>query len=228
MQDNLSLVVPFFRSEPFQDIEASQREGRPIFREREICEMRIAGDRNFRPVVPAHDMWTRIDGEEVTYAQRFSDAYARFKENREQIAVGTPLSELPFLTESKRAELRALNVHTAEALASLDGKPLSNLGMQGRELKTQATAYLENATGSAASTAMAKELALLRAELAEMKAGGAPDYDVIPEPEVAVADDADEREELKVQIQTLTGQRPRGNPSVATLKETLADLQQDA
>lgn len=222
-QDNNSLVVPYFRNEPFQDFEASAREGRPIFRDREVCEIRIAGDRNFAPVVPAHDMWQRVDGEEITYAMRFKDAYARFQEGREQVAYGTPLSELPFLTEAKRAELRALKVYTAEALASLDGKPLSNLGQQGRELKNQAQAYLDSAKGSAQTVALSREVEQLREELAAMRADAAQATPVdVP------ADDNVERDALKEQIFKLTGNRPRGNPSVATLKETLADLQAEA
>ena len=219
-QDNQALVVPYFRAEPYQDFEATKREGRPIFRDREVCEIRIAGDRNFAPVVPAHDMWQRVDGEPITYAQRFADAYARFKDGREQIAAGTPLAELPFLTEAKRAELRALKVYTAEALASLDGKPLSNLGQQGRALKNQAQAYLDNARGNADTSAMAQELAELRATIAEMKSA--------PTEVPANDTEAFEKEQLKEQIQMLTGQRPRGNPSLATLKETLADLQAEA
>lgn len=220
-QDNLALVVPFFRAEPYQDFEASKREGRPIFKDRVVCEIRIAGDRNFAPVVPAHDQWIREDGEVITYAMRFKDAYARFMEGREQVAYGTPLSELPFLTEAKRAELRALKIYTAEALASLDGKPLSNLGQTGRELKNQAQAYLDTAKGSAQTVALSLEVEQLRAEMAAMRA----DAVAAPEPQT---DDSAEREALKEQIHKLTGNRPRGNPSVSTLKETLADLQAEA
>lgn len=223
-QDNQALVVPFFRAEPFQDFEATKREGRPIFRDRVVCEIRIAGDRNFAPVVPAHDMWMRENGEDITYAMRFKDAYERFMEGREQVAHGTPLAELPFLTEAKRAELRALKIYTAEALASLDGKPLSNLGQTGRELKNQAQAYLDTARGSAGSVALAREVEVLRAEMAAMRAEDREPVAPVAEP----VDDAEEREALKVRIHDLTGQRPRGNPSVATLKETLADLQQEA
>ena len=62
---------------------------------------------------------------------------------------GTPLSELTFLSQGKRLELKALNIHTAEALASLDGGPLKMLGIGGREMKNQAAAYLAKAAGNA-------------------------------------------------------------------------------
>lgn len=214
MQDNSALTVPFFKNMPQYDEAASKSAGRPIYHDMEVVEIRIAGDRNFAPVFPAHSMWMRVDGEEITYAQRFADAYARFCDNREQVADGTPLSELPFLTEAKRAELRGLKVYTAEALASLDGKNLAALGTTGREMKTQATAYLERAGGSAGQVALAAEVEQLRAELAAMRGDDAPAADA----------DTDEKERIKAEIANLSGSRPRGNPSLATLQDMLADL----
>lgn len=221
MQNNDSLVVPFFKSVAVKDVAASLEAGRPIFKDREEVEIRIAGDRNFAPVFPAHSMWKRIDGEEITYAQRWPEAYERFKAGQEQVAEGTPLSELPFLTEAKRAELRALKVYTAEALASLDGKNLSNLGADGRALKNQAAAYIEKAAGGARDVALAAENEALRAELEALRNGGSGDAGDPPPP----ASDEEEREGLKARIQELTGSRPRGNPSVSTLRDMLGELE---
>lgn len=207
MQNNDSLVVPFFKSIAIEDVMASKAAGRPIYTDQEVVEIRIAGDRNYSAVVPASSMWRRIDGEEVTYAQRWPEAYARFKAGKEAIADGTPLSELPFLSEAKRAELRGLRVYTAEALASLDGKNLSALGANGREMKRQAETYLAKAAGSANDAALAAEVEELRARVAEMQADG-----------------SDEKEGLKAQIAAISGSRPRGNPSVETLRDMLADL----
>lgn len=218
MQKNDALVVPFFSNMAIHDPVASKREGRPIYRDVEVVQYRIAGERNYAPTIPAHDMWRRIDGEEVTHAMRWPEEYARFKAGQDQVASGTPLSELPFLTEAKRQELRGLKVYTAEALASLDGKNLTNLGHGGRELKDKATAYLAAASNSAGSTAMAEELADLRRRLAEMQAERSV-------PSVPIDDtEASEKESLKAQIAELTGARPRGNPSVDSLREMLADL----
>ena len=215
MQNNDALTVPFFKTIAVPDAQASKAAGRPIFTDMEIVEVRIAGDRNYAPQFPAHQMWMRIDGEEVTYAERWPDAYARFAAGKEQVATGTPLSELPFLSEAKRAELRGLKVYTAEALASLDGKNLKALGDMGREMKNQATAYLETAGNSAGSVALAAEVEALRAELAAMR-GDAP---------AAVSDDDAVKEALKAEYAELSGARPRGNPSVATLREMLAEQQ---
>lgn len=210
MQNNDALIVPFFKAAAVEDAVASKAAGRPIFNDLEVVEIRIAGDRNFAPTFPAQSMWQRIDGEEITYAERWPDAYARFKAGQEQVAHGTPLSELPFLTEARRAELRGLKVYTAEALASIDGKNLANLGPQGREMKNAAASYLDRASGSARDVALAAENEALRAELAELR-GTAPA--------------GDERDALKDEIAALTGARPKGNPSVETLREMLAELQ---
>lgn len=217
MQNNDSLVVPFFKAIAIQDTNASKKAGRPIFKDMEVVEIRIAGDRNFAPTFPAQSMWKRIDGEEISYAERWPDAYARFKAGQEQVAFGTPLSELPFLTEAKRMELRGLKVYTAEALASLDGKNLSNLGSMGREMKTQAETYLARAAGSSQEIALAAEVEALKARIAELSQGG-----------IAVPPQGDERESLKTEIAELTGNRPRGNPSIDTLREMLADLKASA
>ena len=62
---------------------------------------------------------------------------------------------------------------------------------------------------------MAAEMEDLRAQLAALQAtAGLP------------ADG--EKEALKAQIADLTGSRPKGNPSVETLREMLSDLKQAA
>ena len=73
----------------------------------------------------------------VTFAERFSKQYRQFKESQQQTKSGTPLDYLTFLTEGKRAELRAINIYTAEALAIVDGAELKNLGPGGREMEEQ-------------------------------------------------------------------------------------------
>jgi len=208
-QINESLVTPFFKTVAQLDPHASKAQGRPIYHDMEVCEVRIAGDRNFKPEFPAHSMWNKIEGEEITYAQRWPAQYARFKENVEQTADGTPLSELPFLTEAKRMELRGLKVYTAEALASIEGKNLQTLGIEGREWKTQASAYLSRASGSAETVRLASEVEILKARLAAFE-GAAPESE-------------DDKSALKDAIEAKGLPRPRGNPSVETLQRMLAE-----
>ena len=225
--ENDRLVVKF-RADKVKNEGRSKKEGRPIFDDMEMVEVRSAGDRNTVKVFPAHaqSRWTvNDDGEQAieTYAMRWSEQYRRFKENRQQIQDGTPLSELPFLTEAKRSELRALSIHTAETLAVLDGQSLKTLGPGGRELKNQAQAYIDNASGSANVTQMAAQIAELQAQIAAMNgvAAVAPEA-VAPSDPVPPANEDDifadsSDEELKAYIKSETGQSPRGTPSHETL-----------
>tara|TARA_R110002111_G_scaffold63985_4_gene105602 strand:+ start:781 stop:1446 length:666 start_codon:yes stop_codon:yes gene_type:complete len=221
MQNEQSMVVPFFKSVAVEIPAASKAEGRPIFKDVEVVEIRLAGERNYAPTFPAHEIWKHINGEPVTYADRFSKEYALFAAGKEQVADGTPLSELTFLTEGERATLRRLKVYTAEALASLEGPNLKNLGPKAREFKSQAEAYLNRASGAASSVALAAEVEALKAQIAAMNGEPAA-------PVEAPADDAAEIEQIKEQIREATGQRPRGNPSLTTLREMLADTKQVA
>jgi hypothetical protein len=223
-------LVVKFRADKIKNEGKTKAAGRPIFDDIELVEIRTAGDRNTVKVFPAHSMHRWVmneDGEQEvqTYAQRWNQQYRRFKENRQQVQDGTPLSELPFLTEAKRAELRALSIHTAETLAALDGQNLKTLGPGGRELKNQAQAYLDAASGSANVTQMAAQIAELQSQLAALQ--NTPSH-LLPEataPEDA-ADQPDEPsddfenssdDELKEYIASITGSKPRGNPSHETL-----------
>jgi len=229
MDPNNSLVTPFFEVKAVKDEAASRTAGRPIFRNVEFVQVRIAGDRHYAPRFPAHTMWKRENGEVITYAQRWAEQYARFKADQEQIADGTPLSELPFLDEAQRATLKALRIYSAEALAALDGKPLKSLGMEGNKLKQKAKAYLETARDTALSTRQAEEISTLRAELDALRAQMLKGAALEPEPEDEGAIegsglDALTDDDLKALIAERTGSRPRGNPSRATLLSMAAEL----
>jgi hypothetical protein len=216
MAENKDLVVPTFKIHSSHNEAKSKLAGRPIYDDMEICEIRMAANKQTVAVFPAHEVagWTdTADGsrEEQTYAMRYPEQYKKFKGGEAQAMSGTPLEELPFLTQSKRLELKALNIYTAEALSMLDGAPLKMLGIGGREFKNQAVAYLENAAGSADTTKMAAEIESLKETVRQLTAQ--PSAPVAPVSAFDEWADAD----LKDHIEQATGQRPRGNPSHATL-----------
>lgn len=225
---NADLIVPRFFVHTTQDAKATKEAGRPIFKDMECVEIRMAANKQTVAVFPAHDTWKwdDIDGvrQPVTYAMRFPEQYKRFKANEAQAMSGTPLEELPFLTQAKRSELKALSIYTAEALASLDGQNLKNLGMGGRELRNQAEAYLNRATDSAAVTRMASEIEQLKATIAGLQAVPS----IAPEPAQVDSpfNDMDD-ESLKVWISDATGSRPRGNPSHETLVRMASEINDD-
>lgn len=251
MEDTSHLYIEFFSS-PEEDKNATREQGRPIFVEKEFVRIKWVGDRLKELVAPADDHcgWARdslgSDQREKTYKEEFPRHYEAFKKNQDVAGSGTPLSELPFLTNSKRAELKALNIHTAESLAQLDGTPLQRLGMGGRELKNQAQAYLDKARDGAVDAKLAAQNARLEDELAKMRAQmqellsrqAQPMGPVIgSEGQVARPAQIDEHDELAAgafidwpddelrnYIRTKTGAAVRGQPSHETLVKMAADV----
>lgn len=202
----------------------TKKQGRPVYVDQVFCEIRIPADRNRLGVYPAHEVWRTIRGQAITYAMRYPKEYQAFIEKRAPSVTGTPLEELPFIPQTKRYELKALHVHTAEQLASLEGNNLKNLGMGGRELKEQAKAYLDRASGSADVTryaaeniALREQMEALQAEMRSMRSAMTPAEDGEP------ASD-DRAKELKDFIEQKTGSRPRGNPSLATLQAMVKEI----
>jgi hypothetical protein len=148
--------------------------GRPIFNDVERCSIQHVGDQKTWSFFPADERSIYIrekggSGYYATYAECYYEHYKAFKEGRARAQSGTPIEELPFLSAAKRAELKALNIHTAEALAQLEGTPLTRLGMGGREMKNQAQAYLDRAKEGAMEAKLAAQNARLKDELEKMR-----------------------------------------------------------
>lgn len=197
-ENNSSLTYPVFKMLSTLNEPASRKEGRPIYDDQEVVEIRFSGNKQTVGVFPAHEQceWGEdpVTHERVrlTYAQKFNEQYKKFKAGEAQAAHGTPLEELTFLTQGKRLELKALNIYTVESLAALDGNNLRMLGMGGRELKTQAQFYLDSAARNHDAGSLAAEVASLRKQLADLqqgkpatsKKGGKKVAEPKPEPEV--------------------------------------------
>lgn len=234
---NEDLVVARFFIHTVQNEAKSKDAGRPIYDEYEAVEIRFSANKFTKHVAPAHEVFKRErnfqTGEvtELTYAMAYNDQYKKFKAGHDQTQAGTPLAELPFLTASKRLELKALNIHTAEALAQVGGPALRQLGMAGGELQAQARAYLDKAAGGVDVVKMAASIVALQAEIERLKGGGVtkeldgPAGSTSPFMEM-------EADDIKNWIENATGERPRGNPSHATLvkkaDEVNADLAEKA
>lgn len=198
-----------FTSEAIINIAESEKKGRPIFDDVEMIIFRFAGDQNRVCVFPATETdpnATREAGYPVSYAEAYSEQYRKFKAGHQQTVAGTALSEAPFLTEGKRRELRALNIHSVEALAALDGPNLKTLGIGGRDLKNQAVAYLQKAEGSADVTGMAAQIAKLTENMAMLMADNARLVEQLKtgKPPAIAADAGDEAEPTGKAIEECT------------------------
>lgn len=213
--DTRHLHITFFL-EPVENPAKSRAEGRPIFEDREMVEIKFVGDPKRILVAPAHEKFTRdrASGQWVTYAQAYHRHYEAFKTGEAAKGEGTPIDELPFISGARRAELKALHIHTAEALTCLEGASLARLGMFGRELKDKVQAYIEKAKDSALETRLAAENSILRQCLdaleARMQAEATGLYEPANPPSAFMQrTDA----ELKAFIKEHGGEMPRGRYS---------------
>lgn len=237
------LHVEFF-TEAVENPRKTREKNRPFFEDKEFVRIRFPGDKNRILVAPAAEAAVRdpATNERLSYIDRYPEHYKAFKENQTYQGDGTPLSELPFLTEAKRAELRAFNIHDAETLAALDGAPLQKLGMSARSLKDQAAVYLEKAQGGAAESRLLAENGALRQQMEAMQrqlaalqaAASGPGAQQVAEtvPEPAPDSNTDATPDnfegmtaaaLKAFIKERTGAAPRGKPSRATLVRMAED-----
>jgi hypothetical protein len=208
----------------------SLEKGRPIFEDREFVRIRFPGDKHRELVAPANQLSVRNpqDNSWLTYADRFPEHYAAFKRNQQYFGEGTPIDEAPFLSNAEKAELKAFNVHTLEALAGMPDANLSKFGMGARKMQDQAKAYISKANDSALETRLAAEnaglrdqLASLAAQVQELVAAKQPAAQVPAGPSPFQAMDADT---IKAYIKDRTGQAPRGNPSHETLVRMADEL----
>lgn len=138
---------PIFHMDLEQDMAASEKAGRPIFRDIEKVEIIFPGNQYFRPDVKVTE----------DHRQRWPEAYKRFKDGLDFTVSGTPLEEWPRLSRRLVMEYKAIGILTVEHIAQMDDVGLQRMGMGARELQAAAKAWLQAAKGNAPIEAMAAE-----------------------------------------------------------------------
>jgi hypothetical protein len=123
------LYVQFF-TRPVRDEVLTAKAKRPMFTDTEYVKIMIPGDKQNINIRPA------TDEDKV----RFALIYEKFKKGASQ-NVGTPLTQVGFLTASLVEELRYFNIVTVEQLAGAPDSAAQNfLGLA--DLKDKAKKYL--------------------------------------------------------------------------------------
>ena len=228
MADRKSVHVTFF-SKTFDDGKATLKEGRPMFRDVDMVEIRFPGDNKRVHVAPAREkaMMEPGSARRLDYIERFPEHWKRYQDDRPQGQIGTPLAELPFLTEARRKELRAVSIYTGEVLAELPDREIGKLGPGFRVLVNQAKNWLDAAAGTAGANKLAAENAELRERLDRLEAAISGDTKAPSE-----GFDAWEDQNIKAFLKDATGEKPKGNPKHETLvklaEEAVAAKQQAA
>lgn len=149
--------------------------GRPIHDDVVMVRIYWSGNAKSELHCPAHDRSDRYNLLEdrtkvwLTWAEAFPKQWEAFNAGHSQDAAGTPISELPFLTEARRKELRAVNIRTAEQLAALSDATTAKLGMGISDLRRKAQAFLERAAGAAMDERHAHEMDEMRHEIEKLR-----------------------------------------------------------
>ncbi len=156
-QTDACLGIRFFHL-AVEDEKASRESGLAKFRDIEMIEVLIPGDRN-----PIH---RKVKDEDKV---RFKRQYDAFKESNASEIQGTHLNQFPFISAAQRKELEYLNIFTGEQLINMPDGNIDKIGVGGRELIKKVKAFMDMAKDSAVAVAMAEENEKLRAEMALIK-----------------------------------------------------------
>lgn len=136
-----------------EDQDATAREGRPIFKDKEYVEIRSPGNETNivnRPVSD-HDR------------NRFPRHYELFKKGITDVIVGTPLAEMLWIKRSMADELKYLKIITVEHLAEVNDDICGRVpGLY--DLKAKAQEYLKRAAAPDTESLLAR-IAALEAQL---------------------------------------------------------------
>lgn len=183
-----NLAVKFYH-QPIRNEWKSVNEGRPIYDDTEMIEIRIRGDRNNvvqRPVRPEDK-------------QRFGQQYDHFKRGLELAASGTPLAEWPVASASMVEELKYFGFYTVEQLAEASDSVCSKMpGLT--SMKQRARAFLDLSKGTApleqlqakleetesANKALQAQVVDLGRRLAAMESERANQVNVVTDPQSPV------------------------------------------
>ncbi len=148
------------------DVEASEKTGMRKFRDAEMIQIIVPGDK--RNIVTREI----LDKDKI----RFSKHYDRFKAGQTEQTVGFPLAQWPQMTRSMAEELKYLGFHTVEQIAKAGDNILSRYpGL--REIQTRAKLFLEAQESAAPIERLQNELksrddqiAALQKQMAEVLA----------------------------------------------------------
>lgn len=162
-QQATNLATRFFVM-PVKNEEKSVQEGRPIYDDVEMVEVRVRGDRNNISHKPV----------DADIKRRFAQAYQAYKMDAEVLTSGTPLKEWPHAGAALVEEMKHLGFVTVEQLAEANDSVCQRVpGLAG--LKQRAAAYLLLAKGAAPLEKMQAQLEeekskreVLEAQVAEL------------------------------------------------------------
>lgn len=162
-EDKTGKLAVFFHAVQVKQNFRSTAEKRPIFAERIFIKKLVPGDARLVIDRPMRES----DKDE------FPVEWARWELKKTNLVQGTPLDAWPVLSDTQKAELRALNIFTVDQMAGLSDVAGGQI-MGFHDLRTKARAFVMAAKDSEQfdkiREAMTNQLAERDAEMAALKA----------------------------------------------------------
>jgi len=163
MEDNRGKMAVFFHAVQVRNNFKSNAEKRPIFEERIFIKKLVPGDSTLIVDRPMREQ----DMED------FPIEWARFEQKKEQKVAGTPIDAWSAVSETQKAEFKALNIFTIDQFANLSDV-VGNKIMGFNDLRSKARTFIMAAQDSQMMdkirAEMDKKLEAQEAELAELRA----------------------------------------------------------
>ena len=138
MEDNRGKMAVFFHTVQVQNNFKTMTEKRPIFEEKIFLKKLVPGDSTLVVDRPMREQ----DMEEYPFE------WARFEQKKEQRVSGTPIDVWSAISETQKAEFKALHIFTIDQFAQL-ADSVGNKIMGFNDLRDKARAFIAAAKDSA-------------------------------------------------------------------------------
>ena len=138
MEDNRGKMAVFFHTVQVQNNFKTMTEKRPIFEEKIFLKKLVPGDSTLVVDRPMREQ--DIDD--------FPIEWARFEQKKEQKVSGTPIEVWSAISDTQKAEFKALNIFTIDQFAQL-ADSVGNKIMGFNDLRDKARAFIAAAKDSA-------------------------------------------------------------------------------
>jgi hypothetical protein len=158
---------PRFYTEEIKDEAETAKQGRPIYKSREMCEIRIPGDQD-------NVMVGRVDRMTPDPRERFPGAYAKFKRGDLHQVTGTPLRRWGQMEPADARGYEDMGVITVEQLAGLSDATCQKMRgsladrQRARDFLVQMRDAAPVAAARAEAAALREEIATLRETIASL------------------------------------------------------------
>ena len=138
MEDNRGKMAVFFHAVQVQNNFKTMTEKRPIFEEKVFLKKLVPGDSTLVVDRPMREQDVEV----------YPIEWARFEQKKEQRVSGTPIDVWSVLSETQKAEFKALHIFTIDQFAQL-ADSVGNKIMGFNDLRDKARAFIAAAKDSA-------------------------------------------------------------------------------